>query len=82
MAPADKVGPGKTVTYKWQVPDRAGPGPNDLSSVLWMYHSHVDEAADPVAGLVGGIIVTTPGNANATDATPIDVPRWEVRCAA
>eukprot|EP00878_Enallax_costatus_P001155 GHUV01001296.1.p1 GENE.GHUV01001296.1~~GHUV01001296.1.p1 ORF type:complete len:885 (+),score=249.43 GHUV01001296.1:1539-4193(+) len=75
LAPGDKVAPGNTVTYKWLVPERAGPGPNDLSSVLWMYHSHVDESADPAAGLVGGIIVTTPDNANATDATPKDVPR-------
>ena len=75
VAPSDKVAPGKTVTYKWLVPERAGPGPDDMSSVLWMYHSHVNEAADPAAGLVGGIIITTPDNAN-EDATPSDVKRW------
>jgi FtsP/CotA-like multicopper oxidase with cupredoxin domain len=34
------VPPGKTHIYTWQVPERAGPGPNDGSSVVWLYHSH------------------------------------------
>ncbi len=33
-------------TYTWLVPDRAGPGPGDGSSLMWMYHSHTDEVAD------------------------------------
>ena len=40
-------------TYTWQVPERAGPGPMDGSSVMWMYHSHTDEVADTYAGLHG-----------------------------
>jgi hephaestin len=32
------VPPGKTHTYIWQVPERAGPGPSDPSSVVWLYH--------------------------------------------
>ena len=42
----DGVPPGGTHVYTWPVPDRAGPGPMDGSSVLWMYHSHVDEVRD------------------------------------
>ena len=42
----DAVPPGGTHTYVWPVPDRAGPGPMDGSSVMWMYHSHVDEVRD------------------------------------
>ena len=38
----DAVPPGKRHTYVWQVPDRAGPGPGDPSSVMWMYHGHTD----------------------------------------
>jgi manganese oxidase len=38
----DAVPPGETHTYTWQVPERAGPGPMDPSSIMWMYHSHVD----------------------------------------
>jgi hephaestin len=41
-----------------QVPERAGPGPHDPSSVVWMYHSHTDEIADGYAGLIGPMIIT------------------------
>ena len=61
--------PGKTLTYEWDVPERAGPGPNDPSSIMWLYHSHVDEQKDVDSGLVGAIIVTARGMANA-DGTP------------
>src|SRR6185503_15811768 len=51
--------------------DRAGPGPNDGSSLVWLYHSHVNSAADSNAGLIGAIIVTAKGKAR-PDATPVD----------
>jgi manganese oxidase len=70
----DAVPPGKTHTYVWQVPDRAGPGPGDASSTMWMYHSHTDEVADTYAGLIGPIIVTRQGMAN-QDGSPRDVDR-------
>ncbi len=35
----DAVPPGKTHIYIWKVPERAGPGPNDPSSIVWLYHS-------------------------------------------
>jgi manganese oxidase len=70
----DAVPPGGTHTYRWAVPERAGPGPMDGSSVMWMYHSHSDEAADVYAGLMGVIIVTRKGMARA-DGTPKDVDR-------
>lgn len=68
------VPPGGTFTYQWEVPERAGPGPEDPSSIVWLYHSHVDEYKDVASGLVGAIIVTRPGQANA-DGTPKDVDR-------
>ncbi|HMK32143.1 MAG TPA: multicopper oxidase domain-containing protein, partial [Nitrosopumilaceae archaeon] len=37
----DIIHQGGNYTYTWQVPQRAGPGPGDPSSVVWMYHSHV-----------------------------------------
>ena len=70
----DGVAPGSTYTYKWSVTERAGPGPMDGSSVLWMYHSHVDEAADVNAGLFGPMIVTARGKAR-PDGSPMDVDR-------
>jgi len=68
----DAVPPGGTHTYTWQIPERAGPGPMDRSSVMWMYHSHTDEVADTNAGLVGPIVVTARGKAKA-DGSPTDV---------
>jgi FtsP/CotA-like multicopper oxidase with cupredoxin domain len=67
------VQPGATHIYVWPVPERAGPA-DDMSSVLWMYHSHVNEIADTNAGLVGPIIVTARGMAR-PDGTPKDVDR-------
>ena len=58
----------------WEVPERAGPGPNDGCSVVWFYHSHVNESKDVNSGLVGAIIITAKGKAN-PDGTPKDVDR-------
>jgi FtsP/CotA-like multicopper oxidase with cupredoxin domain len=68
------VPPGGTRTYLWRVPERAGPGPGDGSSVLWMYHSHVNESRDVSSGLIGPLIVTRKGSSR-SDATPSDVDR-------
>jgi hypothetical protein len=70
----DAIAPGGTHRYVWQVPARSGPGPNDPSSVLWMYHSHVDESGDTNAGLVGPIVVTAKGKAR-PDGSPKDIDR-------
>lgn len=70
----DSVATGKTHTYTWQVPERAGPGPNDPSSVVWLYHSHTDEIRDTYSGLVGAMIITRKGMAKA-DGSPKDVDR-------
>ena len=68
------VPPGGTHVYVWQVPERAGPGPMDGSSIAWMYHSHVDEVRDINTGLFGPMIVTARGKAR-PDGSPIDVDR-------
>jgi FtsP/CotA-like multicopper oxidase with cupredoxin domain len=70
----DAVAPGKTFSYEWDVPERAGPGPGDPSSVVWLYHSHVDERRDVNTGLLGAIVVTRQGMAR-PDGTPNDVDR-------
>lgn len=70
----DSVAPGTTFTYTWQVPERAGPGPADPSSIVWLYHSHTNEIQDMGAGLIGPIIVTRKGDAN-PDGSPRDVDR-------
>lgn len=68
------VTPKGQYTYHWDVPERAGPGPSDPSSVVWLYHAHDHEGVDVYAGLVGAIIVTRSGSAK-PDGTPKDVDR-------
>jgi len=73
---ADKHGvpPGTTHIYTWQVPERAGPGPNDPSSVVWLYHSHADEPKDVESGLIGVILISRKGTAGPS-GRPRDVDR-------
>jgi manganese oxidase len=70
----DAVAPHQQYVYTWRVPERAGPGPMDGSSVMWMYHSHTDEVPDVFAGLMGPIEITASGKAHA-DGSPNDVDR-------
>ncbi|HTZ98370.1 MAG TPA: multicopper oxidase domain-containing protein [Terriglobales bacterium] len=68
------VPPGGHFTYHWFVNDRSGPGPDDPSSIVWWYHSHVDEPTETNAGLLGPIIITAKGQAR-EDGSPKDVDR-------
>lgn len=70
----DHVNPHAAYTYHWSVPERSGPGPSDPSSVVWLYHSHVDSPRDTNTGLVGAMIITRRGAAR-PDGTPRDVDR-------
>lgn len=70
----DAVHHGETFTYMWTVPERAGPGPGDPSSILWMYHSHFNESRDINSGLLGPILISRKGSTRA-DGTPKDVDR-------
>lgn len=70
----DMVMPGETFTYQWQVPETAGPGPADNSSIVWVYHSHTMSIKDSNSGLVGAMIISAKGMAKA-DGSPKDVDR-------
>jgi len=70
----DEVPPGGTHTCAWPIPRRAGPGPDDPSSVAWPYHSHVDETADTNERLIGVIIIARGSSARGNGA-PRDVDR-------
>ena len=64
ITPGDAIAPGDTYQYSWKVPRSAGPGPNDPSSVVWVYHSHTSKVtAEIQAGLSGVIVVTRKGRA-------------------
>ena len=64
------VAPGASHTYTWQIPERVGPGPNDPSSLFWLYHSHCEELRDVASGLFGGFVITRRG-----EATPDGRPK-------
>lgn len=68
------VPPGKKHTYTWEVREEAGPGPQDGSSIVWLYHSHNFEPKDVNAGLIGPIVITRRGMARA-DGSPKDIAR-------
>ena len=70
----DMVQPGSVYTYRWAVPERAGPAPGEGSSILWMYHGHFIESKDMNTGLLGPIIITARGEGR-TDGSPRDVDR-------
>lgn len=69
-----QVGPGRKFTYHWFANASSGPGPGQLSSGVWWYHSHVDPGVEINAGLLGPIVVTAKGKAKA-DGSPKDVDR-------
>ena len=69
-----RVPPGGRHVYTWTADEGSGPGPADPSSIVWWYHSHVDEPRDVNVGLLGPLIVTARGRAR-PDATPADVDR-------
>ncbi|CAM5140522.1 unnamed protein product [Eretmochelys imbricata] len=53
--------PGDIVTYRWDVPERSGPGPNDSVCVSWVYYSMVDPVKDLYSGLIGPLKVCRKG---------------------
>jgi len=68
------VPPGQMHTYVWNVPERSGPGDDDGSSVIWLYHSHNWEPRDVNAGLIGPLVITRRGMAR-PDGSPKDIDR-------
>jgi FtsP/CotA-like multicopper oxidase with cupredoxin domain len=68
------VMPGECYDYSWFADAGSGPGPADPSSLVWWYHSHIDEPAETNAGLLGAIIITRKGWAR-EDGSPKDVDR-------
>lgn len=68
----DSLATGATHEYVWCIPESAGPGPSDGSSIVWLYHDHVNEVNGTNGGLVGPIIVTRADSAD-TNAAPSDV---------
>src|SRR5262249_49399813 len=68
------VAAGERFTYRWLADPGSGPVAGGPSSVVWWYHSHVDAEREINAGLLGPIIVTAAGMADAR-GVPKDVGR-------
>ena len=70
------VPPGGTFTYHWEADSDAAPGPNDPSSIVWLYHSHVDAVTEVYDGLIGTIVVTKKGmDRSEDDPRPKDIDK-------
>ena len=53
--------PSESYTYTWVVDEASGPGPNDPSTIVWLYHSHVMGEEEMNLGLVGALVITRKG---------------------
>ena len=72
--PGAFVKPGESFTYTWEVDAGSAPGPADPSSIVWVYHSHVDSVTEIYDGLIGTIVVTKKGmEVSKDDPRPRDV---------
>ncbi|KAK7798695.1 hypothetical protein U0070_008089 [Myodes glareolus] len=58
----DKVFPGESHTYVWQVLKENGPMASDPPCLTYSYLSHVDLVKDLNSGLIGALLVCKEGN--------------------
>jgi FtsP/CotA-like multicopper oxidase with cupredoxin domain len=65
---------GGAFDYVWEADPDSSPGPGDPSSLVWWYHSHINEPAETNRGLLGPIVITRAGLAR-PDGGPKDVDR-------
>lgn len=53
--------PGEINTYRWNVPERSGPGKTDPNCITWVYYSTADFVKDTYSGLIGPLVVCRKG---------------------
>ncbi|XP_054830441.1 ferroxidase HEPHL1 [Eublepharis macularius] len=53
--------PGEISTYRWNVPERSGPGITDPNCITWVYYSTVNFVKDTSSGLIGPLIICRKG---------------------
>uniref|UniRef100_A0A8C5LQ04 ferroxidase n=1 Tax=Leptobrachium leishanense TaxID=445787 RepID=A0A8C5LQ04_9ANUR len=56
--------PGGTNTYRWNIPERSGPGTNDPDCLVWAYYSKENLYKDMYSGLVGPLLTCRKGVLN------------------
>uniref|UniRef100_A0A8D0KVZ9 ferroxidase n=1 Tax=Strix occidentalis caurina TaxID=311401 RepID=A0A8D0KVZ9_STROC len=52
---------GEINTYRWNVPERSGPGKTDPNCITWVYYSTVNFVKDTYSGLIGPLVVCRKG---------------------
>ena len=57
----DKVTPGKSHTYVWQILKENGPTASDPPCLTYSYLSHVDLVKDVNSGLLGALLICREG---------------------
>ncbi|XP_043547442.1 hephaestin-like protein 1a isoform X2 [Chiloscyllium plagiosum] len=53
--------PGQIKVYRWNVPERSGPGIGDSNCITWIYYSAVRFVKDLYSGLVGPLVTCRKG---------------------
>ncbi|XP_033125758.1 hephaestin-like protein [Anneissia japonica] len=71
----DKVEPGGTHTYKWEVHQRTGPTKDGSNCIPWVYHSHYESVSEEAAGLVGTILACRKGTLTKDGRSRQDIDR-------
>uniref|UniRef100_H3ADM4 ferroxidase n=1 Tax=Latimeria chalumnae TaxID=7897 RepID=H3ADM4_LATCH len=56
--------PGEIRTYRWDVPERSGPGEKDPNCISWVYYSTTNFGKDTYSGLIGPLITCRKGTLN------------------
>ncbi|XP_030304661.1 coagulation factor VIII isoform X1 [Calypte anna] len=57
----DRVDPGKTHTYIWEIQQNQGPAEGDSACLTHSYFSNTDSVKDINSGLIGALLVCRPG---------------------
>ncbi|XP_035181806.1 coagulation factor VIII [Oxyura jamaicensis] len=71
----DRVDPGKTHTYIWEIQQNQGPTDGDSPCLTHSYSSNIDSVKDTNSGLIGALLVCRPGTlvSDGTQDTQQDV---------
>lgn len=72
----DAVQPGAQHTFRWEVPERAGPAAGDASSTIWMYHRCVHRSH---ASSCGACRLMTSSEGTTRVLSPRLVTIWQLR---
>uniref|UniRef100_A0A8C5IL58 ferroxidase n=1 Tax=Junco hyemalis TaxID=40217 RepID=A0A8C5IL58_JUNHY len=63
----DRVDPGKTHTYVWEIQENQGPTDDDSACLTHSYSSNTNSVKDINSGLIGALLVCRPGKDSTSD---------------